>query len=122
MGKLESSYVKEVLFKEYGDDVGFLERPEKSKREFVYGIKDGVNYMEAAFDSFGITDEQLILKLPPRLSKHINEVPLLNWCPTVEQFLEEESVSQLLIELISAMKKKHGHKEYWRKIILHSTF
>ena len=35
--------------------------------------------------SFGITDEQLILNLVPRLSKHIIEVPPLNWFPTMEQ-------------------------------------
>ena len=111
VGKLKSSYVKEVLIKEYRDDIGFHERPEKNKSEFVYNTKGGGNYIEAAFDSFGITDEQLILNLAPRLSKHIKEVPLLNWCPTVEQLLEEESVSQLLVKLLSAMKKKHGHKE-----------
>ena len=111
MDKLKSSLVKEVLIKEYRDDIGFHERPEKNKSEFVYDTKSGGNYIEAAFDSFGITDEQLILNLAPRLSKHIKEVPLLNWCPTVEQLLEEESVSQLLVKPLSAMKKKHGHKE-----------
>ena len=31
--------------------------------------------------------------------------------PTVKQLLEEKSVSQLLLKLLSSMKKKHGHKE-----------
>ena len=68
-------------------------------------------YVKVASNSFGFTDEQLILSLAPRLSKHIKEVPPLNWRPAVEQLLEEESVNQLLLKLLSAMKKKHGHKK-----------
>ena len=33
----------------------------EKKSEFVYDIKGGGNYVEAAFSPFGITDEQLIL-------------------------------------------------------------
>ena len=61
------------------------------------------NYIEPAFNSFGITDDELVLNLALRLSKHIKEVPPINWCPTVEQ-----NVSMLL-KLLSAIKKKHGH-------------
>ena len=84
MGNLKSSYVKEVLIKEYEDDIGLHERPEKNKSKFVYDIKCGGNLIEAAVDSFGITDEQLILNLAPQLSRHIKMVPPLNWCPTVK--------------------------------------
>ena len=110
MDKLKSSLVKEVLIKEYRDDIGFHERPEKKKSEFMYDTKGGGNYVEAALNSFGITDEQLTLNLAPRLFKHIKEVPPLNSCPTVELLLEEESINQLLLKLLSAM------------IILYSAF
>ena len=66
----------------------------------MYDTKDAGNYVEAASNFFGITDEQLIFNLAPRLSKHIKEVPPINWCPTVEQLLEEGSVSQLLLKLL----------------------
>ena len=46
MSKLNSSYMKEVLIKEYRDDIGFHERPEKNKSEFVYNTKGGRNYVE----------------------------------------------------------------------------
>ena len=61
------------------------------------------------FSSFGITDEQLVLNCALRLSKHIKDVPLLKWRPAVEQLLEEGSVTQVLLKLLSAMK--HEHKE-----------
>ena len=102
MGTLKSSYVKEILINEYGNDTRFHKRPKK-------------NYVGAAFISFDITDEQFILHLAPRLSKHIKEVLSLNWCPTMEQLLEEESVSQLLLKLSSAMNKKLGHKNLLEK-------
>ena len=50
MVKLKSSYVKQSLIKEYGDDIGFHERPEKNKSEFVYDTKCGGNYVKVAFN------------------------------------------------------------------------
>ena len=44
-----------------------------------------------------------------RLPRRIKEVPPLNWCLALEQLLKEESISQLLL-ILSAMRKKHGHK------------
>ena len=84
MSKLKCSYVKEVLIKGYRDDVGLHQRAERNKNEFMYCTIGGGNYVEASFNSFGITDAQLILNLAPRLSKHIKEIPQLLWCPTVE--------------------------------------
>ena len=60
----------------------------------MYSTKIGGNYVEAAFNSFGITEEQLIVNLAQRRSKYtpnIKEVLPLNWRPTVEQLLEEET-------------------------------
>ena len=52
VGKLKSSYVKEVLIKAYGDDIGFYERSEKNKRQFVYYTKGGGNYVKATPSKF----------------------------------------------------------------------
>ena len=62
---------------------------------------------EVDSNCFGITDEQLVLNRALRLSKHIKDVPLLKWCPAVEQLLEKGSVSQVLLKLLSAMKYEH---------------
>ena len=58
MGKLKSSHMKEVLIKEYIDDIGFHERPGKTKCEYVYDTKCGGSYVKAVFNSFSITDEK----------------------------------------------------------------
>ena len=60
--------VKKVSVNVYVDEIGCCERPEESKSEFMCNAKGGGNYVEAAFNSSGITDKQLILNLAPRLS------------------------------------------------------
>ena len=52
VGKLKSSYVKEVLIEAYGDDIGFYERSEKNERKFVYYTKGGGNYVKATLSKF----------------------------------------------------------------------
>ena len=89
----------------------FMKDQMKNESEFVYDTKDGGNYVEAGCNSFDITDEQLILNVAPRLSKRIKNAFPLNWCPTVEQLLEEESFSQILLKLLCTMIKKIGHEK-----------
>ena len=57
--------VKKVSVKVYVDEIGCYERPEESKSEFMCNAKGGSNYVEAAFNSSGITDKQSILTLAP---------------------------------------------------------
>ena len=93
--------MKKVSVKVYIDEIGCYERPEECKSEFMCNANGGGNYVEAAFNSSGITDKQFILNLAPWLSWHIKEITPL----------EEEVVSKLLLKLLSAMKKRHGHKD-----------
>lgn len=93
---------------------------EKQKR-FIVLYKSGDNYSKAAFNSLDITNKQLTLNLVSRLSKLIKEILLQNLCPTVEQLLQEESLSELLLKLLSAMKKKLRLKELLEEgnLVLH---
>ena len=56
----------------------FMKDQRKMKSEFLYDTKGGSNYLKASSNSSGITDEQLIFNLEPRLSEHIKKVPPLN--------------------------------------------
>lgn len=69
--------------------------------------KSGGNQGKVTFNYFGITDEQLIFNLAPKLFKHIKEVSPINWCPTKK----EESISQFLSKLLFTIKRKDGHKK-----------
>ena len=90
--------MKEVLIKEYGDDNRFHERPEKNKSEFVYDTEDRVTTQWSNTQFFWQYRWTIDSYLALQLSKDIEEVTALNWCPAVEEFREEESVSQVLLK------------------------
>ena len=88
MDKVKSSYLKDLLINEYKETIGFKERSVVNKSEWVYDVGGGGNYIEAAISSLGISDEQLIQNLAPRLSKKIKDSPTIPWPPHLDH-LEE---------------------------------
>ena len=58
--KVKSSYVKEILIKEFGDRIAFYKRPQRNLSDMVYDSQAAGTYVEAAILSLGITDEELI--------------------------------------------------------------
>ena len=104
VGDVKSSYLKELLIKEYGDTIGFKERNELNKSDLVYDVAGGGDYIEAAISSLGITDEQLLRNLAPRLTKEIKATSRVHWPPQIERLEEAEEVSELLLKLLTWMK------------------
>ena len=111
VGNIKSSFVKELLIKEYGDKIGFYERNQKNRSELVYDTQGGGSYVEAALNSCGISDEQLISNLAPRLREKIKETDVVDWPPTVDQLEDEEDLCELITTLFSTLKKTRGHKQ-----------
>ena len=70
---LKSSYLKELLINEYHEKIGFKNRIEMSKSEWVYDVQGGGDYIDAAMSSLGLSDEQLLRNIAPRLSKKIKD-------------------------------------------------
>ena len=60
VGDVKSSYVKDLLINEYRDKIGFKDRSELNKSEWVYDVGGGGHYIEAAVSSLGISNEQLL--------------------------------------------------------------
>ena len=63
VGDVKSSYLKELLINEYQETTGFKERSEKNKSDWVYDVRGGGDYIEAAISSLDISDEQLLQNL-----------------------------------------------------------
>jgi hypothetical protein len=105
VGDVKSSYLKELLIKEYQDKIGFRSRSDKNKSEWVYGVGGGGNYIEAAMSSFGISDEQLLQNLAPRLSKNIKETTAVFWPPHLNELAEGEELCELLLKLLNWLKE-----------------
>lgn len=110
VGDVKSSYLKDVLVNEYKEAIGFKERNEMNKSEWVYDISAGGDYIEAAISSLGISDEQLLHNLAPRLSKQIKETSSIPWPPRIDQLEEGEEECELLFKLLTWLKQPKRKK------------
>ena len=50
---VKSSFLKEILVKEFGDDIAFHDRSQKNASELVYDTRAAGSYLEAAMSSLG---------------------------------------------------------------------
>jgi len=106
MGDVKSSYLKELLINVYQDTVGFKERREMNKCEWVYDVRGGGDYIDAAMSSLGISDEQLLQNVAQRVSKREKSTPTVAWPPNNVDDLEEgEEVCKLLVQLLTWLKQ-----------------
>ena len=101
---MKSSYLKEILTKEYGQSIGFKERPQKNQSEWVYDVAGGGSYIDAAIHSTGISDEKLMENLCGRLHAKIKAAKRVPWPPRIDQLEEEEDICTSLIQLLCLLK------------------
>ena len=87
----------------------------------MYGKKGGGNCFEAPIISFGITDEQLIFNLAPRLSKYQRGTSM-KLVSNRGTLAERRKFQSTPVETVFAIKKKHDIKKCRRKVIWYSTF
>ena len=107
---VKSSYVKEILLREFGDHIGFHQRLQKKQGEVVYDANGAVSYVDAAISSLGVGDQQLIENLAKRLRNDVNQTETLPWPPKVAELEQKEEFSPLVTQLISSLKKP-GHPD-----------
>ena len=103
---IKSSYVKEILIKEFKNSIGFHARPQRNVSELVYDTSAGGSYIEAAITSMGVSDEQLMSNLMKRLIEEVKAVGTVPWPPSVDELAEEEKLSPLLLSFVSSMRGK----------------
>ena len=99
---VKSSYVKEMLVREFGDGIGFHVTPRKNQSEVVYDTS-GTSYIEAVISLLGINNDQLVQNVASMLRNKIRKVRKLPWPPQVRELEQEEDASSLLVQLISLL-------------------
>ena len=57
---VKSSYIKEILTREFESKIGFYSCPQKNLSELVYDASRSGLYVEAALFTIGISNEQLV--------------------------------------------------------------
>ena len=75
---------------------------EINKSEWVYDTKGGGDYIQCAVESLGISDEQLIRNVTPRISKDIKDTSTIAWPQNIDE--ESEELSPLLMHLLTSLK------------------
>ena len=101
---MKSSYLKELLVKEYGDSIGFQPPIQKNKSELVFDRTGSASYVEAAMNATGVSDELLMVKVCKRLHDKIIESKCVPWPPRIDQLEVEEDICESLIQLLSWLK------------------
>ena len=72
VGDVKSGYLKQLLRKGYGEQIGFKE-PRQKNLKWVYDVTGAGSYIDAALYATGSSDEQLMQNLCSRLHSEINE-------------------------------------------------
>ena len=106
VGDIKSSYLKDLLLHEYKEAIGFHERHAKYLSEWVYDTRNGGGYIQCAFQSLGISDEQLLKNVASRIHTDIHQSAseLINWPPSIAELEKSESSNKLLLRLINLLK------------------
>ena len=102
---VKSSYMKEILLREFGVGIGFHVRAQKNQSEVVYDTTGGASYIESTICSLGISNEQLVENVASRLRKEVKQTTTIPWPPQVVELEQEENLPPLLVQLISSLKK-----------------
>ena len=105
---VKSSYIKDILTREFDSRIGFHSRQQRNHSDLVYDMSGGGSYIEAALSSIDISSEQLVQNVARRLRDDITSIKLVPWPPRVEELEEEEELSPLLLQLLSALRGKKG--------------
>ena len=103
---IQSSYVKQILKREFKERIGFHSRPQKNVSELVFDTTAGGTYIETALTSIGISSDQLIENLTKRIVSNVKETGTIAWPPTVDELEEEESLAPLLLSLVRSLAMK----------------
>jgi len=68
---VKSSYIKEILTREFESRIGFYSHPQKNLSELVYDTSGSGSFVEAALFSIGISNEQLVQNMAEQFRKDI---------------------------------------------------
>ena len=101
---VKSSYLKELLIKEFGEGIGFHERHQKNVSELVYDTTAGGTYIKAAISSLGVSNDQLAKTFAKRLKEEVIGTIIVPWPPYIHKLEREEDLSELLLKLVTWMK------------------
>ena len=80
----KSSTIKSMLEREFQDTIGFHIRYQKNESSLLYDTAGGGSYIEAAINSWGITEEQLLNTAAHRIKESVSRETPMYWPPHID--------------------------------------
>ena len=100
----KSSTIKQVIEKEFKNKIGFHDRFVKNTSTIVYNASAGESYIEAASNSWGVSDEQLLNTAVRELKGKLKGDASIDWPPHVKELEQDERPNDLLRKLLTWLK------------------
>ena len=92
---VQSSYIKDILIREFEGKIGFQSRLQRNHSELVYDTSGGGSCFKAALSSICVSSEQLVCNVAQWLRDDIKSIKLISWPMRVEELEKEEELSPL---------------------------
>ena len=105
---IKSSFIKDILSHEFEGMIGFQSCLQRKQSDLVYDISGGGSYVEAALSAIGVSSEQLVQNVAKRIKDDVKSIKLISWPAQIEELEEEEELSPLIMQLLSALHGKKG--------------
>jgi len=118
----KSSNIKEMLQKEFGENIGFHDRHRKNESTLVYDTSAGGSYTEAAIYSLGVSDDQLLNNVARRMKDALASIPEMAWPPSVEELETPQAPNDMLLKFLTWLKtpQKQNFEESSRDPVVHA--
>ena len=100
----KSITIKQMIEKESKTKIGFHDHFVKNTSTIVYNASASGSYIEAAINSWGVSDEQLLNTVARRLKEKLKGDASIDWPPHVEELEQDEGPNYLLRKLLTWLK------------------
>ena len=100
----KSGTIKQMIEKEFKNKIRFHDRFVKNTSIIVYNASAGGSYIEAAINSWGVSDEQLLNTVDRRLKEKLKGDASIDWPPHVAELEQDERPNDLLRKLLTWLK------------------
>lgn len=96
--------LKTLLIKEFGEDIGFHVRYHRNKGTIVYDASAGGSYIEAAINSWGVSDNQLLLNVAKRMKMYSKDANGMTWPPRAADLEENINPPLEILKLVTLLQ------------------
>ena len=101
---VKSSYIKDILMKEFTNDTGFHKSCHNKNSELIYDTRGADSYLEAAMSSLGVDTLTLLWNISQHLNDEIKNTDTVPWPPYIHELEQKESISSNLVKFLTWLK------------------